>query len=283
MKRSVAVLGPTPQFLRWSIDRPCPLRVGGDTASPDATFRQLRGIREFSSALFDGRVFENVCIHPTASSREPESAMGFTESEILGVFGDRETIETCCGACPANTHAIGSDDALWAGCYGWLTTDGSSIASLASGEQKTADVATSATDDVLVKEIEFAIQMLNLQPLIESNFSAAKPAWFSFWQNSALTIPQLLLLEKVFSTALRRHESAGDPEFVDDLLCFIDALTLCHRHSLQLNVELVPRGHSDGITWTIFAHCPRCFRGVSSPDETWLTCESCGVEVTTVG
>ena len=136
----------------------------------------------------------------------------------------------------------------------------------------------SPAEDMLIKEIEFAIQMLNLQSLIDSNFPKTSPAWFSFWQSSTLTIPQLLLLEKVFSTALRRHESSGDPDFVDDLLRFIDALTLCHRHSLRMNVELVPRGYSDGVTWTIFARCPQCHRCVSSPQETWQTCEACGHE-----
>lgn len=281
MKRSVAVLGPTPQFLRWSIDHPCKLRVGGDTTSPDATFRQLRGVREFSNGLVEDRVFENICIHASASSNEPGSAMGFTESEILDVFGGRETIENCCQNCKANTNALDSDDAQWAGCYGWLTADGSSLKSLARGEEQVDQAATERSDptsDLLIKEIEFAIKMLNLQPLIESNFPAASPAWFSFWQSSTLTVPQLLLLEKVFSTALRRHESTGDPDFVDDLLRFIDALTLCHRNSLPLNVELVPKGYSDGVTWTIFAHCPRCHQCVTSPDQTWQTCKTCGLE-----
>ncbi len=281
MKRSVAVLGPTPQFLRWSIDLPCKLRVGGDTASPDATFRQLRGVREFSNGLVENRVFENICIHASAMSDQPDSAMGFTESEVLDVFGGRETIEKCCRDCNANTNLLDSGDAMWAGCYGWLTTDGSSLTSLARRNEKTDQPATERPDpidDLLVKEVDLAIQMLNLQPLIESNFPSASPAWFSFWQESTLTIPQLLLLEKIFSTALRRHASTGDPDFVDDLLRFIDALTLCHRHSMQLNVELVPQGYSDGVTWKIFAHCPRCRRCVTSPDQTWLACEACGHE-----
>ena len=280
MKRSVAVLGRTPQFLRWSIDQPCAIRAGGDTASPDATFRQLRGVREFSLGQAEERVFENICVHASASSDQPESAMGFTESEVLEVFGGRESIESCCSGCPANTNALDSDDPLWAGCYGWLTTDGTSISSLAIGDDESAQMEAypSPAEDMLIKEIEFAIQMLNLQSLIDSNFPKTSPAWFSFWQSSTLTIPQLLLLEKVFSTALRRHESSGDPDFVDDLLRFIDALTLCHRHSLRMNVELVPRGYSDGVTWTIFARCPQCLRCVSSPQETWQTCEACGHE-----
>ena len=280
MKRSVAVLGPTPQFLRWSIDHACSIRVGGDTASPDATFRQLRGVREFAMGQAEGRVVENICLHTSACSDQPELAMGFTESEVLSVFGGRDTIENCCSSCKANTNALDSGDPLWAGCYGWLTADGSSIASLADGEDvnESADDLPAPSEDMLIKEIEFAIKMLNLGSLIETNFAKASPAWFSFWQNPTLTIPQLLLLEKVFSTALRRHESSGDPDFVDDLLRFIDALTLCHRHNLKLNVELVPRGHSDGVTWTIFARCPRCHHGVSSPAETWQACPACGHE-----
>lgn len=280
MKRSVAVLGPTPQFLRWSIDHVCAIRAGGDISSPDSTFRQLRGIREFSLGEAEGRVVDSVCIHGSASSDHPELAMGFTESEVLAVFGGRDAIESCCFGCKANTNALDSGDPLWAGCYGWLTADGSSIASLSEGEEKSQsdDRLPPPSEDMLVKEIEFAIQMLNLGSLIETNFAKTGPAWFSFWENSTLTVPQLLLLEKVFSTALRRHESSGDPDFVDDLLRFIDALTLCHRHSLKLNVELVPRGYSDGVTWTTFAHCPRCHHGVSSPEETWQICAVCGHE-----
>jgi hypothetical protein len=286
MKRSVAVLGHTPQFVRWSIDHACDIRAGDDTTSPDSTFRQLRGVREFSLGEAENRVVDSVCIHRSASSDHPDLAMGFTESEVLAVFGGRDAIETCCSGCKANTNSLDSDDPLWAGCYGWLTADGSSLASLSGGEElsdgqaanESDDGLASPTEDMLVKEIGFAIQMLNLGSLIETNFAKTVPAWFSFWQKPTLTVPQLLLLEKVFSTALRRHESSGDPDFVDDLLRFIDALTLCHRHSLKLNVELVPRGYSDGVTWTTFAHCPRCHHGVSSPEETWQICPACGHE-----
>jgi len=65
MKRTAAILGPTPPFLRWTIALPCPLRdLEAKTSLPDVTFRQLRSLRALSVGETQSRVKEGFCLHP---------------------------------------------------------------------------------------------------------------------------------------------------------------------------------------------------------------------------
>ena len=66
MKRSVAIVGPTPAFLEWSIAQECRLRdldVEQPVDLPSQTFRQLRSVRELGVGRVEGRVFEGTCVH----------------------------------------------------------------------------------------------------------------------------------------------------------------------------------------------------------------------------
>ena len=51
MKRSVAIWGPTPAFIRWAIEHPCELRDIEVDNLADGTFRQLRALRELSGGI----------------------------------------------------------------------------------------------------------------------------------------------------------------------------------------------------------------------------------------
>ena len=106
MKRSVAIFGPTPQFVRWAIAHPCPLRSLDLEKLPDTTFRQLRGIRELSNGVVENRIVESICLHPDSTSADVESARGFPAEEILEAFGSHEQVQECCGDCPANAVSV---------------------------------------------------------------------------------------------------------------------------------------------------------------------------------
>lgn len=273
MKRSVAIVGPTPMFVRWSLEQRCDLRQIDRDNLPDSTFRQLRGVREYSVATSEDRVFEDVCVHPAANADQIEQATGFGKDEVLAMFGGEASVTRSCEACSANVdNANGVGANLWAGCYGWLAVDGSSFA---NGSTVSGD-SPSKQPDFLIREIDHVVGMLNIRPLVEANFPVAQPIWYSFWQNRILKIPQLLLLEKIFSAVLRRHESQASEPFVDDLLRLIDAMTISHRQRIPLHVELVPCGVSDGLDWTLAPHCLKCKYSTPDMDANWSQCPACG-------
>jgi hypothetical protein len=155
-----------------------------------------------------------------------------------------------------------------------LAADGSSLKDRSAGAKDHA--AASAIDDLLVKESAHAIEMLDLQTPFAQTFPNTALAWFGFWQSPVLSAAQMPLLESVLSVVLRRHEGTADPEFLDDLLRFIDALNLAVQHDLPLHVELVPRGHSDGQTWTLARHCERCRLSIPPSETAWRSCPACG-------
>lgn len=172
MKRSVAITGPTPAFLRWAIARPCPLRPIDDHRFVDRTFRSLRNLRELSNAIDEDRVIEEFCLHPNTWQRtefegdEMESPannasdeiLGFGVDEIVAPFQGTAAVNEACHACPANVcrtslgaswNTVGTKEGevtearanegietkQWVGCYGFLTRDGFSFDRLLSGHQ----------------------------------------------------------------------------------------------------------------------------------------------------
>ena len=118
MKRSVAILGQTPQFVRWAIRKACPLRELSENLADDS-FRQLRGLRAFSVGRAEGRVVDGVCIHPAASAKKVDEARGFFAAEVLDAHGGEHQVDQCCHGCEANALAD-AVPGVWAGCYGWL-------------------------------------------------------------------------------------------------------------------------------------------------------------------
>ena len=113
MRRSVAITGATPAFVRWAIWHPCELRPLDPYRFADQTFRKLRGVRELSIAKVENRCDDDFCFHPEAfAETQPavDQVRGFQREEIAAVFGGEEPVFTSCLGCPAN--AMGSQLSL---------------------------------------------------------------------------------------------------------------------------------------------------------------------------
>ncbi len=278
MKRSVAIFGPTPQFVRWAIDQPCPLRETDVDNLPDRTFQQLRCLREFSRGLIENRVFENICVHPASSSEDTTQARGFNADDVLDAVGDAASVQRCCQSCPANALSD-SHPGTWAGCYGWLpATSGFSFDSfLRNG------VNLNRLDEQLayrpgrfdfVAILENVIQNLDLSRT-RSVFTTTTPRWYGLWQNMILNCEQLNLLYEILESGTTQCLNEGaHPDEIADLILLRNALKRCIEHRLKFHVELIPPGISDGRTWTLAAHCPDC--KFEMPPVGRQNCTACG-------
>ena len=278
MKRSVAIYGPTPQFVRWAIGHCCPLRETDVDNLPDSTFRQLRGLRELSMGLMENRVFENICVHPASADQDAPSVRGFKAHEVLDAHGDAAYVGNCCRSCPANAVAE-SRPGTWAGCYGWLPAiSGFCLESTLRVGGKPNELSRNQVYQPgrldFVKLLDDVIKHSALKPAGEL-FNKTTPRWYGLWQNSLLTHEQVEYLQEIFESAVSHclNERAALAE-IADLIQFRDALKRCVEHRLTLHVDLVPPGISDGQTWTLSAHCPDC--KIEMPTSGRQQCSACG-------
>lgn len=262
MKRSVAIYGPTPQFVRWAIKHDCPFRETDVDNLPDRTFRQLRGLREYSQAKADSRVFEDYCLHPTAVSDAPTRARGFHRDEVLAALGEPEFISKTCQQCPANAISDNRSQ-VWAGCYGVLAaTSGFDFETL----------VTSAVDfDNLERHPMYQPGRFDFVDLMEQAFAElrievdgslfphASPRWFGIWRAGRFERQQLRVLAEVLDFIINRSlKFDAVPSEISEVLQLKCAVDRCIKFNLELSVELVPPGHSDGMTWITNSHCPEC-------------------------
>ena len=252
MKRSVAVLGHTPQFVRWAIAHPCSLRSLSENNLPDQSFRQLRSLREFSVGRSEGRVIDGVCVHGTASSSDPQAARGFFAAEILDAHGDESFVESCCRSCPANAIQDRQAD-VWAGCYGWLPATPEFQFDVTQQAVESRATPDSGEPDRIVVMLDQAIQALGLGATAGTLFKPTSPVWYGIWRKKQFAGQELDFLLKVFTHIAGQFE---DPPA--DVADFVAALRRCAEHELVLHAELVPPGFSDGTTWEISAYCPDC-------------------------
>lgn len=281
MKRSVAILGPTPQFMRWAIWHPCPLRELDGANLTDDTFRQLRGVREFSTGLIENRVFEGVCVHPDATSARPDNALGFAGSEIIDAHGNETLVANSCRECPAN--ALNEQrPGIWAGCYGWLaaTSDFCFETALKSTPAHDELNASPASDHLPLDFVELVDETINeLKKTTQADelFMKTSPRWYGIWNQSILSGSRVVLLLEVFDRMVSNCWPADDPapSSWTDLVSFRDALQRCADHNLNLHVELIPPGYSDGQTWTMAAYCPDC-KSEMHADLQKTGCPACG-------
>ena len=272
MNRSVAIIGPTPSFLRWAIRQPCPLREFVDGNLPAATFRQLRGLRELSVAKIEGRIFEQVGIHPQAKSTDPFAALGFSSTEIVDPLGGMDFVEKCCGDCPANTGAL-SRPKLMAGCYGMLPVDlNIDFETIGRGNiNHDQGIETRKSTPFLIEFVEQAVDELKIENELRKEFLPTAPWWFGLWSEPVLSVDRLELVEAVFKRVLSQLQKKNEPQKPDNqglvsanysclenLIRFVDAVSICHERRLPLHVDLVPAGNSDGRCWTISRHCGIC-------------------------
>lgn len=241
MKRQVAITGPTPEFLRWSIRHRCRLRNGTELDSVDQTEKRLRAIRTAGSAIKSGEVFQGIAVRKIQGQWK-----GFRLEEIFRLFHGREPVEQCCGDCPANVLKAESD---LAGCTGWLprSVDGVDLGHRV-GDVVSADEAAS----------------------LAAHFLPTEPIWYGFWSEKNLDSHRLEIVLGI----LRRATTARPVPVV--FTQFMEVLSQCAEAGLALDCELVPPGSSDGLRWTVFPHCDRC-KAVSVPGQKFCgVCQKSG-------
>ncbi len=251
MKRSAAVTGPTPSFLRWAIERKCILRDGvvedsADGKLPVSTFRQLRNIRSLAEGIARDSVVDGFCLHPSASKADHDSARGFFVDEVFDVCGSNESLDAACSNCHANAND-GSETA-WAGCHGWLPVDPS---------WDLDETSRAAPTETLIDCAEFAVQRL---PDGLSVRTLTSPAWYGMWIDGPISGQRLNGIEFVLAR-LVENEACASSRFLPHLL---DAVRRCANDGMTLHVDLVPPGHSDGNVWKIDACCANCCGPVES-------------------
>lgn len=269
MKRSVAILGSTPQFVRWAIRHSCPLRqFTGNLA--DNSFRQLRGLRALSVGNVENRVVDGVCIHPDADPDAVEKVRGFVAAEVLDAFGGEADVAAQCYSCPANA-VDDSAPGIWTGCYGLLPGDASFEFDLIREANQPKPIQFTEPEVDLSVLIDQAVEKLDLQKESEALFPKTSPRWYGIWQSAILAGPKLDALIKIFDEVESLLKTSSR-----DVTQFCDALKRCKKFGLELHVELVPPGHSDGQTWTISNSCPACKAAMTSGERQCLCCKRKG-------
>ena len=240
MKRQVAILGPTPEFLRWSVRKACSLRCDTDLSSVDQTEKRLRAIRVASLAIEQGRVFRGIAVDrlPTEPSEEDDAPaiQGFSLQEIFDLWGGRDAVMNECSQCEANLLQAPEHFGRMAGCHGWLRRE-------------------SATQEFWEQFEDVA--NANWTQYRGQRFLETSPRWYGLWVPSTLEQPEIHWLEHCFSEVWRQMAPPATDTYAE-LLGFHRVLAGCLQHGLLLDVEAMPRGHSDGLFWTLEPFCDRC-------------------------
>lgn len=268
MKRSVAVLGHTPQFVRWAIAQPCPLRTMSEDNLPDVSFRQLRSLREYSMGRAQGRVVEGVCLHRSATISQPDQARGFFGAEILDAHGDESFVEECCSACPANAIEDQQSE-IWAGCYGWLPATPGFQFDVTEEAVESRRLPEAGERDELVTILDEVVTDLGIGQLADDLFKRTSPRWYGIWRTDKFEAQKLKFLHQLFAQVALRFETCPS-----DLEHFVAALLRCVEHELVLHTELVPPGFSDGRTWQLSGYCPDCKCEMGAKGQ--QKCPACG-------
>jgi hypothetical protein len=245
MKRTAAVLGPTPPFVRWAIQKDCALRDLDVENLADQTFRQLRNVRALSIGYRENRVLEEICVHPAPVS-DAASVRAFHADEVFDFFGDAASLAERCGNCPANCDARLKTD--WAGCYGLLPVN------LNFTFGHTAQPQVLPSDDLIG---------LVDQALAQEN------GFYQLWTKKWIEKQTVAKLASIF-----RDVAAQRPQHAR-LQQFADACGRCRDHDMRLYVELVPGGFSDGIHWKLNRACENCRFESPTPRQKGTPCPVC--------
>ena len=251
MKRSVAITGATPAFLRWAIWHPCDLRPLDPYRFADQTFRKLRGVRELSVAKVENRCDDDFCFHPEAfveTAPAVDLVRGFQRAEIAAVFGGEEAVFANCLDCPANVLAS-RVDGVAAGCFGFMATTEFDLQRLMSGYSQ-----GSLAEFDLVQRVQAAAEKMNLESELSKWFGPGTIVWHRLWKQTILSRKQLAIVDRVFSAVIESSEAAIPSHVLD----FARAVSACLKHEMRLHVELVPAGFSDSETWKLNTACPDC-------------------------
>jgi hypothetical protein len=280
MKRSVAIFGPTPAFIRWALEHPCELRDLEVDNLADGTFRQLRAVRELSGGIEQERVFDGFCLAADtakaakANTAVASEALAFPVEEVVDLFGDAESISDLCHQCPANCAlpqtSIAENQSRWAGCFGWLVTDlNYSFDPAVEMKSIVKPCLITRVNEICKKE---GVAELFRAAAVARNLPTKATPFYTFWQSKWVDPELLPLMASVFGEAAR----AADQHF--ELAKFAQACQRGLDHNLRLFVELVPRGVSDGIHWCRNAACSRCGFDVMETQERTNPCPGCGTD-----
>ena len=245
MKRTAAVLGPTPPFIRWAIGQECDLRDTDVENLADQTFRQLRNVRELSDGYREHRVIEEICFHP-APIGDVSLVRAFPTSEVFDFFGDADCLTGRCGDCPANCTAHIDTD--WAGCFGLLPTN----LNFTFGHTSQSQVLP---NDSLVTLVNAAMQ--------------EDHGFYRLWKERWIAEDNLANLNTIFQSINDRRT------YNQPLQQFADACQRCSKHGMRLYAELVPSGFSDGIHWKLNRACEACRFESDQPREKGTPCPAC--------
>ncbi|MBW3600503.1 MAG: hypothetical protein KY475_24970, partial [Planctomycetes bacterium] len=260
--------GETPEFVRWTLGHPCPLRVDYDWTDPEQTERLLRPVHEFGLAKREGRIMEGAALREPPPITVPlEDVLGFLVEETLAVFGGEAEVEAACSDCPANAAARITDDEL-AGCYGMFYL---------------------ADAPAFHQAVEEAIAKLNIEHDVGRVLPNVQPRWYGFWlptpssdgaQGSGLFFghkfcdvagdgpknnPDPLALPHCLSDPAKRvlvtilaHVHTNAPAVAPGLDQFLGGLRTSLDNRIPLYARLIPAGRRTGDAWKLNSHCRRC-------------------------
>ena len=233
MKRQAAILGPTPEFVVWSIRHSCVIREETELSSPSATERALRTLREAQFALTEGRVMDGLAYQffsngQTDEDRDtPDLGVFFLDDAFIP-FGGQRAVQNACGSCPANISA--ADRIEIAACFG-------TIAKPDCGDDQQIEAALEYVKD--------RTELATIVPLTGSS-------WYGLWRApiwNDVPLPQLLQLFAALT------EQLDSPPPLQGLVL---AIQRCIDQSLTIDILSCPSGFSDGLHWIWNSHCGNC-------------------------
>ena len=254
MKRQVAILGPTPEFLRWSVRQTCLMRADTEVSSVDQTEKRLHAIRVAGQAIGQGRVFHGIAVDripgvDVAVNGEPLSARnvpldapkGFRLQEVFALWdraeGDgQQAVEAACRSCVANLVGNRLQNGNLAGCHGWLLREPNLAAFWRAFESVAAQ---------------------RWMYYRGSKFLPTDPHWYGLWVSPTIGKLELEWLHASLTHAIKLV-AISDCESNGGLRDFHRVVAGCLEHGLALDVEAMPRGNSDGLFWTLAPFCDRC-------------------------
>jgi len=239
----------TPEFVRWALPQPCPLREIDRWEDPEQTERQLRPLRAYCEAVAEGRLFEGICVD-AAVTDDPAAAKGFLATEILDAYGGTDQVQSLCRSCPANALKK-IDDRMLAGCYGMFELAG--------------------REESLQAVIEAVVVENNLDAELRQAFLPTMPRWNGLWADSPLEPQQVQLLARLLSAVVER-----DTTFAELLRDVLAALQVARQAKLQLHVAFVPKGEVVGEKWIVAAHCARCRTAWREASRRCVVCNTAG-------
>jgi hypothetical protein len=238
----------TPEFVRWTIAQPCPLREESNWRDPEQTERLLRPVREVGEARRQGRAFQGVVFQDAPAMRKPLDAIcGFIIEQSLAYFGGEERVASQCDGCPANALARDRSSSL-AGCYGMFYL---------------------ADAELILSQVErlVACRSDNLEPT--ARFEKTQPAWYGLWISTPWCNAQIQELLAIFDAVF-----AETPHAAPGLGQFLLGLRVSQEVGLPMYARLLPAGTRLPHAWKIGSHCKKCkaARPLRDPE-----CKVCGL------